>query len=143
MQGDAVPGEDTPVLNVVMGVMSLPDRRFLIAQRAAHKMYGGFWEFPGGKTRPGESPEQALHREFLEELDIGITIDRRLDEYSYLQDETLIRFVPFCGRLQGTDIRLLEHQQVSFIHVAELGHYSFAPPDYEIVNRLMEGTVLP
>lgn len=119
-----------------MGIMSLPDGRFLIARRPADKMHGGLWEFPGGKIHPGETPQQALHREFAEELDIGITIDRQMNEYHYRQDETMIRFYPFSGRLQGTQIRLLEHQQVSFIHANELDRYQFAPPDYEIVNLI-------
>ena len=131
------------MLDVVMGIMSSPDGRFLIARRPAGKMHGGLWEFPGSKIHPGETPQQALQREFAEELDIGITIDQQLDEYCYQQDETLIRFFPFSGRLHGTGVRLLEHQQVSFIHVTELDRYQFAPPDYEIVNRLKRGAGIP
>lgn len=131
------------MIDVVMGIMWLPDRRFLIARRPAHKMYGDLWEFPGGKIHTQESPQQALRREFSEELDIGITIDKELDEYCYQQGETIIRFIPFSGRLHGTGIRLLEHQQATFIHVMELDQYRFAPPDYEIVDRLKRGILSP
>lgn len=47
------------------------DGSFLLAQRPAGKVYSGYWEFPGGKIEPGESPSQALRRELEEEL--GIT----------------------------------------------------------------------
>ena len=119
-----------------MGIMYLPDGRFLIAQRPAHKMYGGLWEFPGGKLHAGESAEQALHREFKEELDITISIDQSLDEYCYEQNETTIRFLPFTGQIADTRVSMLEHQQVAFITVVELDKYRFAPPDYEILRRL-------
>ena len=43
------------------------DKRVLIAQRPANKPMAGFWEFPGGKIEPGETPIQAAERELLEE----------------------------------------------------------------------------
>ena len=132
-------GNPRMLLSVVMGIMFLPDGRFLIARRPAHKMYGGLWEFPGGKINPDETAEQALCREFREELDIAITIDTPLDEYEYHQGETTIRFLPCIGRLEGSRVRLLEHEQAAYISVAELDNYQFAPPDYEILTRLKAG----
>lgn len=121
-----------------MGIMSLPDGRFLIARRPSGKSHGGLWEFPGGKIDVDETPEQALVREFAEELDIGITIDVRMDDYVYRDGTNCLHFFPFSGRLHGTGVRLIEHEQVRFIHSHELDGFCFAPPDYEIVNRLKQ-----
>lgn len=49
-----------------------PDGSFLLAQRPEGKPYAGYWEFPGGKVEPGETPRHALVRELREEL--GITV---------------------------------------------------------------------
>ena len=48
------------------------DGRVLLAQRPAGKPLAGLWEFPGGKVKPGETPETALIRELAEELGIDV-----------------------------------------------------------------------
>ena len=63
--------ERTPV-DVAVGVLIDADGRFLLTSRPEGKVYAGHWEFPGGKLETGESVEQALRRELVEEL--GITI---------------------------------------------------------------------
>ncbi|PKO63074.1 MAG: 8-oxo-dGTP diphosphatase MutT [Betaproteobacteria bacterium HGW-Betaproteobacteria-18] len=67
-------GADRPVVDVAVGVLIRPDGDFLLTSRPVGKVYAGYWEFPGGKFEPGETVQQALQRELLEEL--GIHIDR-------------------------------------------------------------------
>lgn len=50
------------------------------AQRSYSEQWRGFFEFPGGKTEPGETPEQALRRELREELSAEIIVGERLEE---------------------------------------------------------------
>jgi 8-oxo-dGTP diphosphatase len=56
---------------VVVGILKRGGR-FLVAERPVGKPYSGYWEFPGGKIEPDESPLNALKRELEEE--IGITV---------------------------------------------------------------------
>ncbi|TAH42684.1 MAG: Nudix family hydrolase [Betaproteobacteria bacterium] len=60
-------------VEVAAGVLTLPDGRYLLGQRAGDTVYAGYWEFPGGKVESGESPAQALCRELDEELGIRVT----------------------------------------------------------------------
>jgi 8-oxo-dGTP diphosphatase len=57
---------------VAAAVILRPDGSFLLGQRAADTVYPGYWEFPGGKVEPGETPHQALVRELHEELEIDV-----------------------------------------------------------------------
>ncbi|MEY2621089.1 MAG: hypothetical protein RIT26_909 [Pseudomonadota bacterium] len=65
-------GPDRPLVQVAVGVLFLPDGRFLLTSRPPGKVYEGHWEFPGGKLEPGETVAQALQRELHEELGIQI-----------------------------------------------------------------------
>ena len=59
-------------VEVAVGILLRGDE-FLLGSRPEGKPYAGYWEFPGGKLEQGESVEQALAREFEEEL--GVRID--------------------------------------------------------------------
>ncbi len=61
------------VVRVAAAVILRGDGQVLLAQRPAGKAYAGYWEFPGGKLEPGESPRQALDRELHEELGLVVT----------------------------------------------------------------------
>ena len=77
---DAERSRDTsperPIVDVAVGVLIAPGGEFLLTSRPEGKVYAGYWEFPGGKLEAGETVEQALRRELIEE--IGLTIGAAL-----------------------------------------------------------------
>ena len=60
------------IVEVSAAVLQRPDNSFLLAQRPPDKIWAGYWEFPGGKVEPGETPRHALVRELREELGIEV-----------------------------------------------------------------------
>ena len=66
------PNEKIKIVEVSAAVLQRPDHSFLLAQRPPGKIWAGYWEFPGGKVEPGETPRHALVRELHEELGIGV-----------------------------------------------------------------------
>ncbi len=68
-------GSQRKIVEVAVGILIRPDGAFLLTTRPVDKVYAGYWEFPGGKLEKGESVEQALRRELIEE--IGLEIGRQ------------------------------------------------------------------
>lgn len=66
------------VVTIAVGVLRNEFGQVLIARRHDDAHQGGLWEFPGGKVEPGETVQQALLREFDEELGLCVTDARRL-----------------------------------------------------------------
>jgi 8-oxo-dGTP diphosphatase len=64
--------EELPVVHVVAAALVDADGRVLLAQRPDGKHLAGYWEFPGGKVEPGETPLQALQREIHEEIGVRV-----------------------------------------------------------------------
>ena len=71
MSAAADEGGDS-IVDVAVGVLIDAAGRFLLTSRPAGKVYGGWWEFPGGKVERGESVVAALARELHEEIGIDI-----------------------------------------------------------------------
>lgn len=65
-------GPQRALIEVAVGVLIRPGGEFLLTSRPLGKVYQGYWEFPGGKQESGETVEQALRRELLEELGLVI-----------------------------------------------------------------------
>ena len=69
--------DSSSLVHVVAGILRDPRGRVLLAQRPEGKPHAGYWEFPGGKVEPAETPEAALARELHEELGIRVRVGRR------------------------------------------------------------------
>ena len=100
----------------------------------------GLWEFPGGKLRPGELPEQALVRELREELDIE-TRDSCLAPFAFAshgyEDFHLLMPLYLCRVWQGT-VRPLENQELAWVRPARLADYAMPPADAPLVALLRD-----
>ena len=116
------------------------DGRVLLAQRPAGKPLAGLWEFPGGKVKPGETPETALIRELAEELGIDVAASClapfTFASYSY-PDFHLLMPLYLCRKWSGIPTAR-EGQRLAWVRPARLGDYSMPPADPPLVAMLRD-----
>jgi 8-oxo-dGTP diphosphatase len=129
-----------PILLVVAAALVDVDGRVLIAQRPEGRSMAGFWEFPGGKVGPEESPEVALVRELREELAIEVC-DTCLAPFTFASHsyETFHLLMPLylCRRWEG-EIRPQEGQNVKWVRAARLQDYPMPPADLPLIPMLFD-----
>ena len=112
------------LVRVAAAVLLRADGAVLLAQRPAGKPYAGYWEFPGGKLEPGETPAEALTRELREEL--GISVGRAspwfIQQFVYPHAHVELYFF----RVFAWDGELVGHDGQAFVWQAP-GRYTVAP----------------
>ena len=112
--------------------------KFMICQRPAHKARGLLWEFVGGKVEPGESKAEALIRECREELDVTVAPGEVFMEVVHEYPDLVVRLTLFNASIAQGRPRLLEHNDLQWITVAQIGQYDFCPADESILAALQE-----
>ncbi len=113
--------------------------RFLICRRPAHKVRGLLWEFVGGKVEEGETKEQALVRECMEELGITVKPYGKFMQVLHKYPDITVRLTLYNCTVSEGKPQLLEHIDLKWITAAEISNYSFCPADEEILKKLKEG----
>lgn len=111
--------------------------KFLLAKRKAGGEMGGKWEFPGGKVEKGESPEEALVREFLEEMEVFVDVGDYITETQFIHGETQYRLLAYDINLRSYNIKLNEHDSYCWVEAGEILDYDLADSDRKIAALLI------
>ena len=120
----------------VVAALIWDGNQFMICQRPAHKARGLLWEFVGGKVEPGETKAEALIRECREELGITVAVGEVFMDVKHTYPDLTVHLTLFHARIAEGVPQRLEHNDIRWITVGEIGQYEFCPADEIILERL-------
>jgi mutator protein MutT len=111
--------------------------KVLVCQRKDNDTFGGYWEFPGGKCEEGETLEQCLARELLEEVDIVATPIEKLTSIRHDYPHVLLTLHPFLCRHVRGEPKLIECQKAEWAEPGRLMEYKFPPANESLVQEII------
>ena len=106
---------------------------------ATQRGYGDFkdgWEFPGGKMEPGESPEDALVREILEELETRIVVERLVQTVEWDYPKFHLTMHCFWCSVESGGLTLKEHEAAKWLNKEQLNSVDWLPADRTIIEQI-------
>lgn len=122
---------------VVAALIWMVDK-FMICQRPANKARALLWEFVGGKVEPGETKEQALIRECMEELAITLSVGDVFMDVTHEYPDITVHLTLFNATIAEGEPQKLEHNDIKWITPSKIPNYEFCPADKEILAKICE-----
>ena len=112
------------VVAAVIRAVNNENKLVIFATQRGYGEFKGGWEFPGGKIESGETPQQALKREIMEELDTEIAVGELIDtiEYEVIRGELILK--------EAEDAKWLTRE-----HLADV---KWLPADVTLIENIRE-----
>lgn len=119
----------------VVAAVIREDGRVFATQRG-YGNYKDWWEFPGGKIEPGETPEVAVVREIQEELGTKVAVDRFLTTVEYDYPEFHLSMDCFFCHIEEGELTLLEHEAAKWLPLGNLRQVNWLPADILVIEAI-------
>ena len=137
-----VTGKSSTIIPIEMatGVLLKNDLVF-IQKRQPDDVWANLWEFPGGRLKQGEKPEQALIREFFEETEFQVKSVRKITtvQHSYMQYRVTLHCY-FCRLVSDSHIPFLHAaQEYRWVAFSELDQFAFPAGHRKLIDFLSTG----
>ena len=117
-------------------ILDKEDRIF--ATQRGYGEWKDYWEFPGGKIEPGETPEEALVREIREELDSEIAVDEKLTAIEFDYPAFHLSMECFLAHVVKGELVLREHEAARWLGKDELDSVNWLPADRGVIELLKQ-----
>ena len=126
------------VAAVIKAVNKTGESIIFVTQRGYGEFKGG-WEFPGGKIEKGETPQEALKREIMEELDTEIEVGEYIDTIEYDYPAFHLSMDCFWCEVLNGDLVLKEHEAAKWLTKEKLNEVEWLPADITLIEEIRKG----
>lgn len=124
------------VVAAVMKSVNEAGEDIIFATERGYGEFKGGWEFPGGKIEEGETPEEALHREIMEELDTEISVGDLIHTVEYDYPNFHLSMDCFWCQVVKGDLVLKEAEDAKWLTKAELDTVDWLPADITLIDAI-------
>lgn len=123
----------------VVAAIVVYENKILCVQRNENKYdyISKKYEFPGGKMEEGESKEDTIKREMLEELNLEIEVQEDFLTVTHVYPDFKITMHSFICSSKDPSLELTEHIAFQWLPASEMGDLDWAAADVPIVEKLM------
>lgn len=118
---------------------NIKEKNKIFATARGYGELKGWWEFPGGKVEPGETPKQALVREIMEELDTEIEVGEYIDTIEYDYPAFHLSMDCFWCEVINGDLVLKEHEAAKWLTKEKLNEVEWLPADITLIEEIRKG----
>lgn len=108
----------------------------IFATQRGYGEFEGGWEFPGGKMEAGETPQQALVREIMEELDTEIEVGELIDTVEYDYPKFHLTMHCFFCTVKTGHLVLKEHEAAKWLTLETLDTVDWLPADRGLIEKV-------
>ena len=119
----------------VVCALIVNEEKILIARRKAGQSHAGYWEFPGGKIKTSEKPQDALKREILEEFNAVIEPVQSLPPVFHEYETHIVELMPYICSIQKCPLQPTVHDEILWIDKYFNMNLPILPPDLIIWNE--------
>lgn len=112
--------------------------KFLICQRPEGKARALLWEFVGGKIENGESNEEALARECMEELAVTVEVGTLFYSHTHEYEDIIVNLFIYHTKIISGTLQKIEHNDIRWISPQEIDQYEFCPADVDVLQLIKE-----
>ena len=119
---------------VVAAVIEV-DGKVLCMQRgqSRYPYTSHMWEFPGGKIEPGETPQEALHRELIEEMDFDVEVHEHLATVTHDYPDFTITLAAYRCTASTTAFTMREHAACRWLPWDEITSLPWCEADARLI----------
>ena len=126
------------VVAAVIRAVNNENKPVIFATQRGYGEFKGGWEFPGGKIESGETPQQALKREIMEELDTEIAVGELIDTIEYDYPNFHLSMDCFWCEVIHGELILKEAEDAKWLTREHLADVKWLPADVTLIEKIGE-----